>query len=340
MKKIKLPFHKDRPRERVHSRKQNIVYGILVAIILIFVTCWWGRALTNAYYNAFVAYTDGNASEIIESNSRLDVDTAVSEELKPMQEQYDSWRNQHLADRCDVVSQDGTKLHGLYYDCGFDRTVIVFPSYAVNSTGDFLYAPWYEAQGCNVLLTDTRTSGSSEGDYLGYGLFEQFDVAAWVDYAADTLGNEQIYLHGIGMGTGAVLMAEGNGLLNKQVSGIVAESAYGSLRQLAQYEIGNWFHLPAFPLMSLINSKMERTAGYGLDDVNLTTTVQKAELPAVFLAGGADSYLPAEFSKTVYDAYSGQKNWLEVADAEHGALYLRGQNDVQQAIKALLDGEI
>lgn len=137
MKKFTLPFHGNKPRERVHSRKQNIVYGILVAVILIFVTCWWGRALTNAYYNAFVAYTDDNASEIIESNSRLDVDAAVSEELKPLQEQYDSWRNRHLADRCDVVSQDGTKLHGLYYDCGFDRTVIVFPSYAVNSTGIF-----------------------------------------------------------------------------------------------------------------------------------------------------------------------------------------------------------
>ncbi len=340
MKKITLPFHRDQPRERVHSRKQNIVYGILIAVILIFVTCWWGRALTNAYYNAFVAYTDDNASEIIESNSRLDVDAAVSEELKPLQEEFDSWRNRHLADRCDVVSQDGTKLHGLYYDCGFDRTVIVFPGYAVNSTGDFLSAPWYEEQGCNVLITDPRTSGDSEGTYLGYGLFEQADAAAWVDYAVDTLGSQQIYLHGIGMGAGAVLTAAGNGLLKEQVKGIVAESAYGSLRQLAEYEIGNWFHLPKFPLLSLINSKMERTAGYGLDDVNLTTTVQKAELPAVFLAGGADSYLPAEFSQTVYDAYSGRKTWLEVADAEHGALYLRGQNEVQQAIKTLLDGEI
>ena len=301
MKKFTLPFHSGKPRQRTHSRKQNITYGSLVAAVLIFVVCWWGRALTNAYYNAFVAYTDDNAAEIIESNSRLAVDTAVSDELKPLQEQYDSWRNRHLADRCDVVSQDGTKLHGLYYDCGFDRIVIVFQSYAVNSTGDFLYAPWYEAQGCTVLLTDVRTSGGSEGTYLGYGLFEQFDVAAWADYASDTLGSRQIYLHGVGMGTGAVLSAASNGLLNERVSGIVAESAYGSIRELARYEMGNWFHLPTFPLLNLIDSKMKRTAGYGLDDVDLTTTVQKAGLPAVFLAGGADSYLPAEFSKTVFD---------------------------------------
>ncbi len=338
MKKFTLPFRSGKTRE--YSRKQNVTYGVLVAAILIFVACWWGRALTNAYYNAFVAYTDENAAEIIESNSRLAVDTAVSDELRPLQEQYDSWRDRHLADRCDVVSQDGTKLHGLYYNCGFDRTVIVFQSYAVNSTGDFLYAPWYETQGCNVLLTDTRASGGSEGTCLGYGLFEQFDVAAWVDYAAETLGSRQIYLHGVGMGAGAVLTAAGNGLLDAPVCGVVAESAYGSLRELAQYEMGNWFRLPTFPLLNLINSKMERMAGYGLDDVDLTEMVRKASLPAVFLAGEADSYLPAEFSRTAYDAYSGPKSWLEVSGAEHGALYLRGQNEVQKAIEALLDGTI
>jgi uncharacterized protein len=343
----KFLFHRTKQNEQTekapkhhHSKKQNLTYGILIAVIVVFVICWWGQALTNAYYKAFVEYSDENASEIIESNSRMSIDTDVSNELQPLQEEFDSWRNRHLADQCSVVSQDGTTLHGLYYDCGFDRTVIVFQGYAVNSTGDFLYAPWYEQEQCNVLLTDVRSSGGSEGAYLSYGLCEQCDVAVWVDYARNELGNQNIYLHGIGMGTSAVLTAAGNGLLSGQVDGIVAESAFGSLHELAEYEMGYWFRLPTFPLLNLINAKMEGTVGYGLDDVNLTALVQSSEIPAVFLAAGADKYLPAEYSQEVYEAYAGTKRWLEVSDAEHGALYLRGKDDVQQAIKSLLDGTI
>lgn len=340
MKKITFPFRKGEPRERVHTKQQNIAYGILLAAVLIFVACWWVVALTNAYYDTFVAYTDDNAAEVKESNSRLEIADDTAEELKPLQEEYDSWRNRHLADKCDITSEDGTGLHGLYYDCGYDRTVIVFPGFSINSTGDFLYAMWYEEQGCNILLTDPRTSGDSGGEYLGYGLFEQFDVAAWVEYAANTLGCKEIYLHGSGMGSGAVLTAVGNGLTGSYVSGIVAESAYGSLRELAEYEIGHWFRLPKFPLLNLINSKMQRTAGYGLDDIDLTESVKNAEIPAVFIAGGADTYMPADFSETTYEAYSGAKSWLEISDAEHGALYLRGQDEIQDAILKLLNGEL
>lgn len=337
MKKIHHPFHK---KEREHSKKQNIIYGFICATVLIFVFCWWMRALTNAYYDSFVAYDDENAAEIIESNSRMQIDEEISTDLHPFQEEFDSWRNRHLADRCEVTSADGVVLHGLYYDCGYNRTVIVLPAYANNSTSDFFYAPWYEVQGWNVLLTDPRASGKSGGDYLSYGILERDDVTAWVQYASDKLLCNEIYLHGIGMGADAAVGAAGSGrLADFNVSGIIAESGYGSLRELAEYEMGNWFHLPTFPILNLVDNKMKRTVGYGIDDVDLTQEAAAAAIPAVFIAGGSDLYLPAEFSQNLYHAYGGEKQWIEISEADHGALYLLGHEKIEAAIASLIDSE-
>lgn len=319
-----------------HTRSQNIVFFSLLLAAVLFVICWWGRALTSAYYGAFAAYTDENAASMLENNSRLSVSDEDEALLGGLQDAYDSWRTRHLADRCDTVSSDGTALHGLYYDCGFDRTVIVFPGYAVTSEGDFLYAPWYEQQGYNVLLTDTRRSGGSGGDFLGYGIFEQYDAAAWADYAVETLGSRSVLLHGTGMGASAILTAAGDGLLRAEVKGLVAESAFCSLRELADYEMGNWFRMPSFPLLNLMNAKLEREAGYSLEDADLSAVLPNAEIPALFLAGGDDRYIPAAFSQSACDAYGGEKTWLLIPGAAHGMLYYTAQDQVESAIAALV----
>ena len=48
---------------------------------------------------------------------------------------------------------------------------------------------------------DHRAHGKSEGDYVGFGILDRFDMKAWIDCMEKRFeGNAEIVLYGVSMG--------------------------------------------------------------------------------------------------------------------------------------------
>ena len=78
----------------------------------------------------------------------------------------------------------------------------------------FVYADFfYEKMGYNVLLTDARGHGASEGGYFGFGWPERKDYGLWIEKVIERVGDHaQIALFGVSMGAATVMMVSGEDL--------------------------------------------------------------------------------------------------------------------------------
>lgn len=331
-------FHRNKKAEPTprtkNTLRQNVIFGALMISMALFVLGWWLVSIQRSYYTAFVECVPDNVASALENannRQRGEEDAAL---LAPLQREFDSWRTRRLAEDLYTTGEDGAVLHGVYYDCGFDRTVIFFPGYGDTSGSDFLYAPFYESLGYNLLMVDTRANGESQGEHLTYGLLERGDAASWCNTVTELGAGRELVLQGYGVGSASILMAAGDGLLPENVTLIVAESVYNSLEDLARYEMKHWFGLPCFPFLNLIESRMEKKAGYVPSDVTVADWVGEITIPVLFLTAGEDTCLPPEDSQAVYEQCP-TGEWLLTEEAQWGMSYPINREEIQNAIGRL-----
>ena len=117
---------------------------------------------------------------------------------------------EHQPETLTITSYDGLKLSGIFVPRPDARgTLLLFHGYRSSAMIDFsVSAPFYWAQGFNLLLADERSHGASEGRYITFGVRERRDVKSWVTAMTERLGPEEpLYLGGLSMGAATVLMA-------------------------------------------------------------------------------------------------------------------------------------
>ena len=71
-----------------------------------------------------------------------------------------------------------------------------------NSAIDFLHLAsfYYQQLGYSILLPDLHAHGQSEGESIGMGWQERFDVLRWMEVAAQALDCDTFVVHGVSMG--------------------------------------------------------------------------------------------------------------------------------------------
>jgi hypothetical protein len=312
--------------------------GMIVLFVIIIVAAFlliWMRSIGKQYFGCYVT-RNADIAQVMEMNQGLELTQEEEEKLLPVQEEWDAFRFSHLSRRVSVTTQSGLKLSGIYYDQGSDETVIVMRQYDTTSEDDFLYGSWYGSQGYNILLTDSRNHGESDGSYSGFGYLEQEDLSAWICYVNETEKNPRIVIHGEGQGAVAALFCEANGNIPDNVVLIVAESVYDSLKNMAVYTLKQTHEVPYIPFGYAIEWNLNHSdAGYTLEDVVLTEEkLKNAKTPVLFLAGEKDTYIPCEYSRNVYEMYPAQKEWI-APKCPHGMIYEEGQEQIERALENL-----
>jgi fermentation-respiration switch protein FrsA (DUF1100 family) len=275
--------------------------------------------LSAYYFGVFVQHQE-DVQGVLEKNSALNLTEDEQEILKPFEEAFDSYRNRRLCDRVSVVSSDGTQLAGAFYDEGSDITVISLHAFNGSKDSDFLFAPYYGDKGYNVLMPDARAHGDSEGRYVGYGHFEKEDLLAWIKWVNGTKGSEsQIIIHGIAAGASTALLAASEGLPDN-VMLLVLDSPYNSLADIVSYQIGKLYGLPRFPFMSILDYKLEKEAGYKMADVDVVAAVRDSEIkiPALFIIGDGNDYIPPNSLIRYMKHIRQRKNWLPFPGRDMG----------------------
>ena len=312
--------------------------GVLVAMLLIFGGRWvW--AIMETYYGAFVERYSVSMKEAADYMEGLDLTLEEETSLWPLQREWDLFTSARLRDEVNTTAYDGTVLHGYLYNEGSDVTVMVVPRFHQDGTADFLSGVMLnELTGCNILLTDPRNHGGSGGSEFGYGYYEQHDLVSWLEWAEQELGNQTFILWGEGTGANTILFAEANGLLPGSVAFAVAESSYASLHKLAKTQIYQWYSVPAFPFLTAIEWKVNRKAGFSMEDTDLSAalTGKACDLPVLFLSSAADTYIYAEWSTEVSEIYSGEKEQISGGTA-HGTVYAACSEEISTVLTRWTD---
>ncbi len=234
-----------------------------------------------------------------------------------------------------ITSHDNLKLCGMFYENPISRGTIIFMhGYHGNPTTDFgPVLKHFHDMGFSLLLPYQRSHGKSEGEYLTFGVKESKDCLAWANYVAGEYPGRSIALHGISMGGATVGMASCLDL-PKEVKLIANDCGFTSPDAIIS-SVRKTMKLPYFPFQLIVRLYAKVFAKFSLTENDASKCYEKSELPALFIHGEADDFVPYSMGDENYQkSKATYKTMVSVKNAGHGLAYIK---DPERVTKELTD---
>lgn len=232
------------------------------------------------------------------------------------------------------IENDGMHLVGQYFDFGAERCVIILPGRCESLVYSYYFAPPYEQAGFNVLVVDTRCHGLSDGKYNTIGLKESTDVLAWAKLVHEKLGNQEIYFHGICIGTSSGLFALSSKNCPDYLRGLVTEGCYVSFRETFKRHMIA-LNRPRFPVLQWVMWQIRRHTGTNVYKYKPIRAIKKIDPSCriLFLYGEKDIFSIPPKSRKLFAACASQDKklvWFEKGGHSH--LRINNTEKYDQAI--------
>ena len=238
------------------------------------------------------------------------------------------------------MSEDGLRLHATFFPNQDSKKIaLCLHGYTSQGMSDYIgLSGYYLKHGFAMFLPDARAHGQSEGEYVGFGCLDRYDLLGWIHWIIERCGEDiQILLHGTSMGGATVLMASGL-KLPPQVKGIVSDCGFTSPKAVFTHVLHSMYHLPAFPMIPIASAVNRRKAGYGLDDCNAAREVRKAKVPVLLIHGSADSFVPCRMCEEIYENCASPKKKLIIEGAAHAESYYKDPESYEKALDEFIGG--
>lgn len=245
----------------------------------------------------------------------------IRENRRKFNERKENWMEKiaHLIKAVSIKATDGTTLAGHIYlqEKPTDKWMIIVHGYQVDEQLAQVIAPPIYDAGYNILTMDLRAHGKSEGNYIGMGYLDQFDLINWIDWLVDQYPNAKIVLHGSSMGGATVLMTAGHEL-PRNVKAVIDDCGYSSVRAIFASELNKRFGLPASPILDMAGSVSKLKAGYHLNEGDVIEATKRNYLPTLFIHGEVDDFVPVEMGRALFKVKPGDnKYWSVYKEAGH-----------------------
>lgn len=245
------------------------------------------------------------------------------EEYKVIMRPNSEWLAAQQLEEIDIKARDGIKLHGYFLPAEkpSDKICIGCHGYTSKGMNDFpSHARFFHEQDFDVLILDLRAHGNSEGDYVGFGILDRYDLLEWIRYVNKRFDNsKKILLHGTSMGGSTVLMTSGFEEVQDCVKGIIADCAFTSPYDIFVHILKKNYHLPPFPIMNINNVMCKKTAGYSFKEYSTLDALRTNKIPILFIHGKSDKFVPTWMTEKNYEAAVCEKSLLWVENAGHGS---------------------
>ena len=235
-----------------------------------------------------------------------------------------------------ITASDGVSLVGHYYDCpDAKRVIIAMHGWRSSWANDFgIISKFWHDNGCSVLYCEQRGQGKSGGEYMGFGVLEQFDCLEWIRYIDERLGASlPIYLGGVSMGASTILFASGNEL-PESVKGIVADCGFNSPHGIWKYVTENNLKLPYALYKALANNIYLSKTQIDIKTVSCADALKNCKVPVLFIHGTDDKFVPVTMTYENYKTCASKKRLFVVPGADHGMSYLVDKDGYEAEVKA------
>ncbi|MBE7086003.1 MAG: alpha/beta hydrolase [Clostridiales bacterium] len=233
-----------------------------------------------------------------------------------------------------IQSFDGLTLRGNYYEYAKGAPIeILFHGYQGYAERDLCAAvERCFALGRSVILVNQRSSGTSDGRVITFGIRERKDCVAWTRYVSNRFGKDiKIMIGGVSMGAATVLMAADEDLPENVVC-IMGDCGYTSAQDIIK-KIIKEMRLPADMVYPFVKLGAKIFGGFNLDETSPIQAVQKSKKPVILLHGDTDAFVPYEMSERIYKACTSQKKLVKIEGAGHGLAYPKNPEKYLQGLR-------
>ncbi|WP_211336589.1 alpha/beta hydrolase [Luteococcus japonicus] len=214
---------------------------------------------------------------------------------------------------------DGTRLAGWWLERPGSEHVVVVSHGHRGSKADMLgIGPGLWWAGASVLLFDFRGNGDSEDGPQSLAHYEQQDLAAAIDWAAERRPGSRISLLGFSMGAATSILVAAR---DRRVERVLADSPFADMHGVIA-SAARGMHLPPVPLVGLVDVVTGLRYGYRFRDVQPVDVVQEiAPRPLLIVHGTQDHVIPVEHAHRLADA-AGDGCELRIVDGvDHCGAY-------------------
>jgi len=238
----------------------------------------------------------------------------------------------------EVVANDKVKLRAWWLRpvTPNGNCVIVLHGIADSRAGSAGFAPMFLTQGYAVLVPDSRAHGESGGEFITYGLLEQYDVIVWAHWMSSQ-GCHKVY--GLGESLGASILIQA-AAVEPIFAAIVAECPYADLREMAEYRMRQFLRLPGFiavPAAKIVVTSGVLYAGMvdGLDfrQVSPVNSIARTTTPILLIHGLDDSRTPPSQSQKLAAANPRDLLWL-VPKANHTSALAAAPDELHRRVSS------
>ena len=237
-----------------------------------------------------------------------------------------------------MTAFDGIKLYAYFIPASKKTTKdVVILLHGFNDAPSVMaaYAQLHlEKRDCHILIPHMRAHGMSEGNFVGYGLFDSQDVVMWMQYLETRLGDDiRIVLHGRSMGAAAALMTAGSGIAPESLSGVIADSSFDSLDKQMAFLVQRKYKLQLRPFLMLVSKVAMKRFGFPIEKASPETIASRITVPVLLFHGTDDKLVPSSMSDNIYNRIRAPKRICLI----EGAAHVMGYNEAPEKYSAEID---
>jgi fermentation-respiration switch protein FrsA (DUF1100 family) len=271
-------------------------WGVLAVVGVLLAVCWY-------FCNVILypkTYTPEESLKAEVTSGHLDYDT------------YQQLSREELI----IDSPFGYKLYGLYIaNADSNKTVIISHGITRNAIRSLRYISPFYHRGFNILCIEHRNHGRSGGKDTSYGHYEKYDMKAWVDWMYKRDGEIcTVGVHGESMGSAIAIL---HAAIDSRIAFIVADCPYARIADQFAYRLKVEYHLPRFPFIPIANLMCKLRTGFSFNKAAPLDVISRLQLPVLFIHGEADSYIPPQSSRVMYELKPGVKQLWIAPKSEH-----------------------
>mmetsp|Transcript_89155 Transcript_89155/g.224268 ORF Transcript_89155/g.224268 Transcript_89155/m.224268 type:complete len:616 (+) Transcript_89155:150-1997(+) len=181
--------------------------------------------------------------------------------------------------------------------------------------------PLFLPLGISLFCFDFAGCGESDGEYISLGWFERDDLAECVEYLRKTGKVSAIGLWGRSMGAVTALLHADR---DHSIGGMVLDSPFCNLMTLAS-ELAQSEYLavkvPSWLLSGALavgRMRIRSLCGFDIEQLTPERHVGDSFIPALFVHGRGDDFIPPHHTEKLFEAYNGDKE-LEMVDGDHNS---------------------
>ena len=235
-------------------------------------------------------------------------------------------------------------LDGWYIPTGTDGPTIIFV-HGIGSkrSGDNAtkLATRMVDKGFNILMFDLRGHGSSEGDKVSGGYYEQEDVLGAYDYLVGrgvNLASVGVLGFSMGAGTSALAAAQESG-----IRALVADSTYANASDLIAQETARKTIFPEWlvPIfLPGVRVAADLFFGIELDTLAPEKAVAKLGYPILVIHGTADERIPVEHGIRVHMASPDRSELWLAPDVDHVDAFLEYPDEYVERVTSYFNEQL